>query len=303
MHVRKNLAILALIAGLILAGRVPSNPSSDASTSASQITLNGAGWLLEDLNNQLVVPNTHVTLNFEAGKLSGTDGCNLYNGSYTTDGEKITVHDKFAGTRRACEESIMKQASAYIAMLMRVATGRVNGRQLTLFDADGNALATFRRQNFILAGKDPKNSTYVIDGEPITLIDGVAEKVIGPGSDLNQITRYFGNSVDVDLDGDGAMDKAFLLVQESGGSGTFYFVVAALNTSDGYVGTNAILIGDRIAPQTTMVDPGSPLQFIVNYVGRRADEPMSAKPSRGVSKAFKLEGDVLIELASPTRTP
>lgn len=303
MHVQKDLAILALIVGFILAGCEPSSPLNDASTGTSEIELNATGWLLTALNNQPVDPNTEITLNFEAGRVIGTDGCNRYSGSYTTDGEKITVNEDFATTKMACEESIMEQASAFMAMLTQVTTSRYNGQQLTLLDADGNALATFRQQIFKLAGKSPKKITYTIDGQPITLVDGVAEKVVSPGSDLKQITRYFGNSVDVDLNRDGSIDKAFLLVQNSGGSGTFYFVVAALNTPDGDVGTNAILIGDRIAPQTIIVDPGSPFQFIVNYVERRADDPMSAKPSRGVSRSFNLEGNALVELESPTQTP
>lgn len=150
--------------------------------------------------------------------------------------------------------------------------------------------------------KDPQNTTYLLDGQAITLVNGVAEVEAAPGSASKQVIRYFGNAVDIDLNGDGAMDQAFLLVQDSGGSGTFYFVVAALNTPDGYVGTNAIFIGDRIAPQNTVVDPNSLTEFIVNYADRKADEPMSAQPSQGVSKWFKLEGDVLVEVVSPTQT-
>jgi hypothetical protein len=150
--------------------------------------------------------------------------------------------------------------------------------------------------------KDPQNTTYLLDGQAITLVNGVAEVEAAPGSASKQVIRCFGNAVDIDLNGDGAMDQAFLLVQDSGGSGTFYFVVAALNTPDGYVGTNAIFIGDRIAPQNTVVDPNNLTQFIVNYADRKADEPMSAQPSQGVSKWFKLEGDVLVEVVSPTQT-
>lgn len=147
--------------------------------------------------------------------------------------------------------------------------------------------------------KDPQNATYLLDGQAITLVNGVAEVEAAPGSASKQVVRYFGNAVDIDLNGDGAMDQAFLLVQDSGGSGNFYFAVAALNMPDGYVGTNAIFIGDRIAPQNTVVDPNNPMQFIVNYADRKADEPMSAQPSQGVSKSFKLEGDVLVEVVSP----
>jgi len=143
-----------------------------------------------------------------------------------------------------------------------------------------------------------KNGTYIIDGQPITLANGIAEKELAPNSASKQVTRYFGNRVDVDLNSDGLMDSAFFLQQESGGSGTFYYVVAALKTADGYQGANAIFIGDRIAPQSTNVDPYNPSQFIVNYADRNAGEPMSAQLTLGVSKTFKFEDGSLVEVVT-----
>ncbi len=145
-----------------------------------------------------------------------------------------------------------------------------------------------------------QNATYLIEGQPITLVDGIAEIEVAPGSASKQVTRYFGNAVDIDLNSDGLIDSAFLLQQDTGGSGTFYYVAAAINTEDGYSGTDAIFIGDRIAPQSTNADPNNLSQFIVNYAERNADEPMSAQPTIGVSKTFKLENGSLVEVpASP----
>jgi heat shock protein HslJ len=295
MAVRKGVAVLALIVVFILAGYLPLRALNDVSANMSRKMLEGTGWLLEGLNNQPGVPSTEITLNFEAGALSGVDGCNRYFGSYATDGNKITIQDSLATTRMACEEAIMEQASAYTAMLMQVAAGKVTGQQLALFDVDGNTLATFRQQYVHIVGKDPQNGTYMIDGQPITLLDGIAEKDLASGVDSRLVTRYFGSSIQLDLNGDGALDTAFLLVQDSGGSGTFYFVAAAIRTTIGYVGSNAIVIGDRIAPQGISIDPENPLRFIVNYAERKANEPMSVQPSIGVSKTFKLEGNVLVE--------
>jgi heat shock protein HslJ len=271
-------------------------------TAAPTNSLNDTGWLLGTLHGQAVMPGTQVTLNFANDRFNGTDGCNQYNGSYTVAGEKITVGENIAATMMACEEPVAKQAAAYIVALRQAAVYKITGQQLTLLDADSKALATFR-QSLELTDKDPRNATYLIDGLAITLVDGVAEVEAAPGSASKQVTRYLGNAVDIDLNGDGAMDSAFLLMQDSGGSGTAYFVVAALNTPDGYVGTNAIFIGDRIAPQSTVIDPNDPTQFIVNYADRKADEPMSAQPSQGISKWFKLKGDMLVEVTSPAQTP
>ena len=144
-----------------------------------------------------------------------------------------------------------------------------------------------------------KNGTYFIDDQPITLVNGVSETELAPESTAKQVTSFFGNQVEVDLNADGLLDAAFLLQQSNGGSGVFYYVVAAIKTADGYSGTNAVFIGDRIAPQSTNIDPNNPSQFIVNYADRNADEPMSSTPTIAVSKTFKYENGSLVEVAAP----
>lgn len=145
-----------------------------------------------------------------------------------------------------------------------------------------------------------KNGTYLVDGQPITLVDGIAETELAPGSASKQVTRYFGNGVNIDLNSDGWLDAAFLLQQDSGGSGTFYYVAAALHTADGCQGTNALFLGDRIAPQSTTLDPGNASQVVVSYADRKAGEPMSSAPTLAVSRAFKLDNGSLVEVARPS---
>lgn len=146
------------------------------------------------------------------------------------------------------------------------------------------------------AGAAPSylDATYTIDGVPVTLNNGEASAPAAPGSASMAETKYFGNMVTGDLNGDGVPDAAFLLTQSGGGSGTFYYVVAALKTPAGYVGTNAVLLGDRIAPQTTELRPGG--ELIVNYADRAAGEPMTAKPSVGVSKYLQVQNGQLVEV-------
>lgn len=136
---------------------------------------------------------------------------------------------------------------------------------------------------------DYKNTEYSIGGKRTLLIDGVSEEVVAPDSATKTYTRYFGNDLFKDLNDDGREDVVFLLTQDNGGSGTFFYVVAALNTEAGYVGSEAVLLGDRIAPQTIESGPGK--QIIVNYVDRAPDEPMSAQPSLG--KSLRLILDVV----------
>ncbi|HRH22149.1 MAG TPA: hypothetical protein PLJ58_03015, partial [bacterium] len=89
---------------------------------------------------------------------------------------------------------------------------------------------------------DHKNASYDIDGKSVTLVNGRAESALGVDSASKLVTQYFGNEVRADFNDDGHEDVAFLLTQNSGGSGTFYYVVAWLSAGDAFKGTNAILL-------------------------------------------------------------
>ena len=142
---------------------------------------------------------------------------------------------------------------------------------------------------------DYKNATYDINGSDVALVNGYAESEIAPGSASKLVTHYFGDEATGDLTGDGLADVAFLITQTGGGSGTFYYVVAAVRTAGGYQGTNAILLGDRIAPQAMEIKNN---EIIVNYADRASGEPMTAEPSVGVSRYFRVQGGVLGEVGS-----
>lgn len=141
------------------------------------------------------------------------------------------------------------------------------------------------------APTDYRDAQYFIEGQPVQLVAGSAETAVAPGSAARITTRYFGNELVTDLDGDGRLDVAFVLTQESGGSGTFYYAVAALNTPRGYLGSDGYLLGDRIAPQSTTLSPNPRHQGVVvyNYATRAMGEPMTAPPSIGQSVYLKLD--------------
>jgi len=138
---------------------------------------------------------------------------------------------------------------------------------------------------------DPRNATYTIDGTQVTLTDGLSEQEVVPGSAEKTVTTYFGNEVRTDLNEDGREDIVFLLTQSTGGSGTFFYVVAALNTEDGWSGSQGFMLGDRIAPQTTEMsqNPNHKKVIVVNYVTHSVDQPLSERPSVGKSVWLKLD--------------
>lgn len=131
-----------------------------------------------------------------------------------------------------------------------------------------------------------KNSSFEIEGTNITLKDGRAEEEIYAGESSRVVTTYFGNESVGDMNSDSIPDSAFMVTQENGGSGVFYYAVIGIKTEDGYDFTNAFFIGDRIAPQNTAI---TDQKLHVFYAEREAGEPFTARPSVGVDKILVLD--------------
>ena len=145
------------------------------------------------------------------------------------------------------------------------------------------------------AAGDPLNATYTIEGERIRLTEGRAERQAAPGSATKVETLVFGAPVYGDLNGDGTDDAALIVVQQPGGSGTFYYIAAALAGDSAYRGTNAVLLGDRIAPKQIEIRNGV---IYANFTDRRKEEPMAAVPSVDKSTYLTIEDNRLTEIGT-----
>jgi putative lipoprotein len=100
--------------------------------------LEGTSWVLAD-----TLPDTELKALFENGQVSGSAGCNSYNGTYvtTTVGgvNKIRI-GPLASTMMMCEEAVMEQEQAYLAALQSARSYLVEENVLTLTHADGELL-------------------------------------------------------------------------------------------------------------------------------------------------------------------
>jgi hypothetical protein len=141
----------------------------------------------------------------------------------------------------------------------------------------------------------PYDATYIISGKSFTLKDGISKEPVAPGSSSFLITKVFGNEIVLDLDGDGRDDKVFFITQEGGGSGTFFYIVARLEKGSKILGSEAVFIGDRIAPQPiSLVDNKYGGKLIaVNYADRNPGEPFSTPPSLGKTIYLKFNPEDL----------
>lgn len=113
--------------------------------------LDATSWKLESISDnggEMVdaLPGSVVTLDFQATQVSGSAGCNNYNGSYQTDGSKIEF-GPLATTRKMCNEprGIMEQETAYLAALEAAAEYALRANRLEIKDDNGDVSLIFVR--------------------------------------------------------------------------------------------------------------------------------------------------------------
>ncbi len=133
------------------------------------------------------------------------------------------------------------------------------------------------------SGADPLNTIYTIEDQAVPLVNGRFSAAAAPGSATWITAAVFGRPLFGDLDHDGDEDAVVVIVYESGGSGTFYYIAAAINQNGSYRGTAGYLLGDRIIAQFVRFDDGL---VEAHYLDRRPIEPMSTPPT--VRKTIQL---------------
>lgn len=117
-------------------------------TAEQPLPLEGTAWRLDGIATgtdavSSTIAGTEVTATFAGdGTVSGSGGCNRYNGPFTVDGDSIEI-GPVASTKMACEAQVSDQEAAYLAALDEAATFEIQGSTLTLLGADGGFLLSF----------------------------------------------------------------------------------------------------------------------------------------------------------------
>lgn len=139
------------------------------------------------------------------------------------------------------------------------------------------------------AAPDPTNATFKIEKDTITLTNGRSERPSAPGSSSSAVTTL-DQKTSGDVDGDGRADSVVILVNQPGGSGTFYYVSVLLNASGGTSTTPALILGDRVKVNNVRIDGKT---IVVELLDRAPGQPMIASPSVSVTKRFTVDGGAL----------
>jgi heat shock protein HslJ len=88
-----------------------------------------------------LIAGTTITLELNAGRMTGSAGCNNYGGSYTIEDDELTVNE-LVWTEMACmePEGLMDQEQRYLSILSNATRLELEGNQLTLRTPDGRGL-------------------------------------------------------------------------------------------------------------------------------------------------------------------
>ena len=99
-----------------------------------------ASWVAFELNGKAV---EGPTLQYTTEKVSGTGGCNQFNGPITIEDDAIQI-GPLASTRMMCEGKADVEAQ-YFAALQAARTFTLDGEVLVLKAEDGHALLRFKK--------------------------------------------------------------------------------------------------------------------------------------------------------------
>ncbi len=125
---------------------------------------------------------------------------------------------------------------------------------------------------------DPSSATFIFDDETVTLSKGR-----NTNDESAEETALLDEIAYGDLNADGKEDTVVLLARSGGGSGVFIYVAAYVSGPVNYKGSNAVFLGDRIAPSNISIANGV---VTVSYLDRREDEALAAEPTIEVTKKF-----------------
>ena len=117
---------------------------------ATDAPLAGPTWRLAGFTDnetaRSALPGPDATLVFSPdGRLSGTTGCNTVSGTYSTNGNAISI-GPLAVTERAClDPALTAQEQDLLAALGAAASYTIQGDRLALSDATGSRTVEFVR--------------------------------------------------------------------------------------------------------------------------------------------------------------
>ena len=215
-------------------------------------SVDGSAWTLAWVPGFELPAQPQATLRFEAGRAAGTDSCNRYTTAYTRNGSQLKFGEKGAATLMACAPEVMQVANAFGAVLYDTRSYRIEFDTLTLFNADGKALARLKEQANQLAGSSWQVTAVnngrqavvgVLAGTTLTMVFGSDGKLSGSAgcNNFNAAFRAEGSALSIEA----PMATRMMCAQPEGRMAQEAQFLAALATT-----ASARREGDRLELRT-----------------------------------------------------
>ncbi len=146
-------------------------------------TLEGPLWVLTLIAGKQPLEGAPIYASFEDGKVSGSAGCNTYQGSYQSDADTLEV-TPLALTRKLCPEpaGVMEQEQTFVSLLQSAKRYSTDNGLLTIFDHQGSAILTFSPAvagmlNFRVRLALPETAQVIVTLEDVSKADAEAETI------------------------------------------------------------------------------------------------------------------------------
>ncbi|HSW97490.1 MAG TPA: DUF4232 domain-containing protein [Candidatus Saccharimonadales bacterium] len=140
------------------------------------------------------------------------------------------------------------------------------------------------------------NKTLLLNKREITFVNGSYK---GSSSGYSQDTATIGNKTL----SPSQTRAAAILVDSPGGSGTFYYLVGAMNANGEEIYSKPLLLGNRIKIVSVVVEDLQAQGYgitTVRYLEHAANEPMAAEPTQEMTAQYSFQSDGnLLAVGSP----
>lgn len=107
-------------------------------------SLNDTTWTIITIGQLPVLEGVNTEVKFADGRISGSAGCNRFNGSYEISGNVLTFAG-IASTRMMCPEKQMAQESSFLSLLSGPLTKRYTVEGYLILSDDKGNRATLRQ--------------------------------------------------------------------------------------------------------------------------------------------------------------
>ena len=170
-------------------------------------TLEGTKWVLDSYDQDgslTILPETqYADVEFAANRVSGFSGCNEFNGLYRAGGRTLLI-SQLSGTFMACDEASMEFEQRYLSLLDSSRFYGVRRGQLTIYDAERNAVLVFNAapRNPLL-GKWHVDSYSTTPGTTVAVLEGTQLDVafqllsVGGSAGCNAYSGTYGTNGNV----------------------------------------------------------------------------------------------------------